>query len=477
MQPDTVQNHRYRFFAIAAMGTFIGTLEGSILNVALPTMASELSVAIDVIAWVVLAYQLTVVSLLMVFGAWAGRRGYPFAYKFGFTFLVVGSLICAVSQTIEPLLFGRVVQALGGAMFQAVGMGLITTAFPPEERGKGIGLMAMMVALGLMIGPPLGGLMLTVWPWQVIFYLSSAVAVVGTLMAYSFFRGFESSTSERKINLSSAAALSVCLLSGMLAMTVLDSRMKVEGPFGLLLALSLAALVVFLWRERRPASALIGGEVFRNTQFRISIIAMFLMFAALSGALILVPFYLQDIRGYEPRTVGLFLTILPLTMMVVAPLSGRISDKIGFKALTVGGLLIFAVGLYLLSELKADSSNQYLVIGLTTLGIGVGIFNSPNSSALMGSVKPHQRSIASSINSSTRNIGMAFGVAIATTLFEALAVGGGLPEAEQFVLKYRYVTYICLTFALAAALTSSFRKNRLEDAAPTDHSPVGQQMG
>jgi len=459
------------------MGTFIGTLEGSILNVALPTMAAELNVAIDVIAWVVLAYQLTVVSLVMVFGAWAGRKGYPFAYKFGFIFLVIGSILCAVSTSMGPLLVGRVVQALGGAMFQAVGMGLITTAFPASERGKGIGLMAMMVAVGLMIGPPLGGFMLTAWPWQVIFYLSSAVAIVGTVMAYSFFHGFKSTISDKKINISGAVALSICLLSGMLAMTVLDSRMKVEGPFGLLLLSSLIALAVFIWRESKPGTALIGGDIFRNSQFRISVAGMFLTFSALSGALILVPFYLQDMRGYEPQTVGLFLIILPITMMLIAPLSGRISDKIGFKALTVGGALIFAVGLYLLSALKADSSNGYMVFGLTTVGIGVGIFNSPNTSAMMGSVKPQQRPIASSINSSTRNIGMAFGVAVATTLFEALTVGGQLPEGEQFVLKYRYVTYVCLSFALLAALISGFRKNRLEDSSALTQDSVSEQIG
>ena len=142
----------------------MGTLDGSILNVALPTIAADLDCRIDQVAWVVMAYSATLVALMIVFGAWAQRRGYPFAYKFGYTAFVLGSLICVLSSDINMLIAGRVVQGIGAAMFQAVGIGLVTEIFPPEERGKGIGTMVMMVSAGLMSGPPIGGFLLEYFP-------------------------------------------------------------------------------------------------------------------------------------------------------------------------------------------------------------------------------------------------------------------------------------------------------------------------
>lgn len=465
MISDAPAKHRYRFFAVAALGTFIGTLEGSILNVALPTIAADFSVEVDTIAWVVLAYQLTVVSLLMIFGAWMGRRGYAFAYKVGYLFMTIGTLVCALSESLYPLLAGRVVQAIGGAMFQAVGMGLITTVFPAEQRGRSIGMMAMVVALGLMTGPPLGGLVLEFWPWQSVFYIVLPVGAAGFGLVFWVFRGFQSPISKRKFHLGSAAALSATLLCGMLALTMLDQQFSLEGPILPLAAACLISLVIFLRLESRPESALIGLNMFSNAQLRISVTAMFLMFASIAGALILIPFYLQDVRGYSPQIVGFFLTILPVTMMIVAPLSGRLSDKIGFRTLTVGGLLLVATSLLFLAGLGPDTSATYLIACLTTLGVGVGIFNSPNTSALMGSVKAEQRSIASSIVSSTRNIGMAVGVGLCTGLFAAISADLKISEAELFAFRYRVVTLVCMGLVLIAAGFCLVRDNHLPTSA------------
>ena len=152
---NVIQQNRYKFFTVGAIGTFMGTLNGSILNVALPTIADDLQCTVDVVAWVVLSYTLTLVSLLLIFGAWTERKGYDFAYKFGFSFFIVGSLLCIMSWSIYSLVFGRVIQAIGASMFQAVGTGMVTEVFPERERGKGIGMMVMMVSAGLMMGPPL----------------------------------------------------------------------------------------------------------------------------------------------------------------------------------------------------------------------------------------------------------------------------------------------------------------------------------
>ncbi len=453
----------YKFFAVAAAGTFMGTLEGSILNVALPTIAAEFQVSIGQIAWLVLAYSLTLVSLMMVFGGWAARTGYGFAYRFGFGLFIAGTTICVFSQSFHPLLVGRVVQAVGSAMCQAIGMGLITTVFPAEQRGKGIGLMAMIVAAGLMTGPPLGGFLLKFWPWQSIFIASLPAGVLGLALSLWVFRGFEAQVSQRKVNLLSAATLSTTLLAGMLWLSLTDDYELTDWRPMLLLVVGISSAGIFYRSERQTSAPLIGLELLGNRDFMTAVMSMFLMFSGLAGITIMMPFYLQDVRGFAPHEIGLFLITLPATMALVAPLAGRLSDRWGYRVLTSLGMGILLLGQILLMNLDTSSSVPYILIGVTGLGIGIGIFNSPNMSALMGAVTDRQRPIASGIQSTTRVIGMAGGIALSTALFSLYQrkFGGLGGEDVAFVASLHEVIKLTLVPTVVGLVLCLTRRNRV----------------
>ncbi len=471
----------YRFFAIAATGTFLGTLEGSILNVALPTIADELQVAVDTVAWVVLAYTLTLVSLMMVYGAWAGHRGYYFAYRYGYTIFLIGTAICAVSQGFYMLVAGRVIQATGSAMLQAVGMGLITTVFPPERRGKGIGLMAMVVAAGLMSGPPLGGFLLEVWPWQSIFWVSLPVGGAGLLLSFLFLRRLEVPLRKKPLHLTAAVSLSATLLSVMLWLSLIDEYPAGDWRLMGLAAIFVVAVVSFIRQESDPDTALIGLQIFNNRQFSTAVAAMFLMFAALGGTTILIPFYLQDVRHYSPRIIGLFLIILPVTMAFIAPVAGRISDRIGYRFLTSFGMALLLGGLYMIFNWQPRTPDLHLVLSLVAVGLGVAVFNSPNSSAMMGSVPETQRTVASSILSTTRVIGMSFGIAASTAIFAWFqrkyhGLGG---EGVAFMASYHQVLKATMTMAglgMALCLTRRNRVSPPEESANKSVDNTGLQL-
>jgi len=421
----------------------MGTLEGSILNVALPTIAAEFNVPIDQIAWLVLAYSLTLVSLMMVFGGWAARTGYGFAYRFGFGLIIAGTVVCIFSQSFYPLVAGRIVQAVGSAMCQAVGMGLITAAFPPEQRGRGIGLMAMVVAAGLMTGPPLGGFLLDFWPWQSIFIASLPVSVAGLLLSLWVFRHFEAEISQRRVNLVSAATLSTALLAGMLWLSLTDEYSLFDWRMILLAAVAPVSAILFYRSEQRSEAPLIGLELLHNRHFMTAVLASFFMFSALGGVGILMPFYLQDVRGFLPREIGFFLIIMPATMALVAPASGRLSDRWGYRS--------------------TSSSVFFIATALIALGIGVGFFNSPNMSALMGSVTDKQRAIASGISSTTRVIGMATGIALSTAIFALYqdrfgALGG---EGIAFVASFQKVIILSLAPTVIGLVLCLSRRNHL----------------
>lgn len=470
MNHSLIEANRYRFFAIGAVGTFMSTLDGSILNVALPSIASDLGADIDVVAWVVLAYTLTLISLMIIFGAWTERRGYAFAYKFGYVFFTVGSLGCALSGSIYPLIISRVVQAIGSAMFQAVGPGMVTAVFPTRERGKGIGLMVMMVAAGLMAGPPLGGLLLKFFPWQSVFVINLPIGVAGFFLAARYFGLLPKPEFKKPMYLGGGLSIAVALVTFTFGLSMLSdyplSDVRVWG-MGVLSALG---LLLFIRFESRPGKALLGLSLFKNRQFMSALIAAILMFVTMAGALILMPFYLERVRGFGPSTVGMYLVILPAIMFILAPLSGRISDKIGFRFLTTFGMLVMIAGQYLLAQLQVDSPNSYVIICLVVIGSGVAIFNTPNSSSMMGAVTPEQRARASSVIGTSRNIGMSMGVALATALFAyfkshySVEIGDA---AEIFVTSYQKVAFVSMLVAVAALPFCVLRENRSKDSGPS----------
>jgi len=441
--------NKYKFFAVGAIGTFMGTLNGSILNVALPTITRYFGVTVDLVAWVVLAYSLTLVSLMMVFGAWANRKGYAFAYKFGYIFFLAGSVVCSMGWSIYVLIFGRVLQGIGASMLQAIGPGMVTRVFPANERGKGIGMMTMMVASGLMTGPVIGGLLLDLWSWQLIFIINILVGIFGLLFTFKYFKALKTPESEGKMKLAGVISLSVSLLSFMFGIYQVkefglsDIRVISAGVVAIL------TFMIFIKLETNPQKALINLAIFKNRVFSSSVAAMLTLYASMAGVLILIPFYLEQVKHLPPREVGLYLIILPVLMFICAPLSGRLSDKIGYRLLTITGILVHLVGLYFLSRLTEVSTSLYIVLCLVAVGFGNGIFSSPNSSALMGSVDESKRSIASGILGTTRNIGMALGISLATVLFSYYQSQANGQETNSLVFIYSFQKVIMFAIIVA----------------------------
>ena len=454
---------------VGAIGTFMATLDGSIVNVALPTIASRFGVGVDLVAWVVLAYSLTLMSLMIVFGAWTERRGYAFAYKLGFVFFVVGSTLCALSPTIYILIASRVIQGVGTAMFAATGPGLVTTVFPPKERGKALGLVVMMVAAGFMVGPPLGGYILGFWDWHGLFLINVPIGIVGFYMTQRYFGLLPVPLERSPLPFPGALAIAVAMISGVYALSHIDDYGLSSPLFWGLIVLSLAAVAVFVRQENQPGQSLIGLEIFRNKQFVASIGAQLAAFGGTSGVFVLIPFYLEEVRGLDPEHVGLYLVIVPVIMFVFAPLAGKVSDRIGFRLLTTVGMTTTGLSLWLLSRLEAGTEGWYIVLCLGVAGAGAGLFSTPNSSAMMGAVDASRRATASSILATTRNVGMAGGVAVATALFSHYrAIHADIPDvASRFLAGYRPVIYLAMAFVVVGIAFCLVRNNRYEPKTGT----------
>ena len=442
----------------------MATFDGSIVNVALPTIAEHFKASVDLAAWVSLSYSLTLVALIMVFGTWTESKGYAFAYKLGYTFFIIGSVMCSLSWSIYALILSRVVQAAGTAMFAAVGIGMVTEVFPEKERGKAIGMIVMMVSAGFILGPPVGGLLLSAFDWQSIFLINIPIGLVGLYMTFVYFKVLPPHFSDRKMRWAGSLSVSLALVTAIFALGLLKDFSIADLRIWGLGLVSLLSLILFVKFESKVETALMGFDIFKNRQFTSSIAAMLAAFSGASGIMLLIPFYLERVKHLEPKQVALYLMIVPVTMFIFSPLSGKLSDKIGFRTLSTLGILILSAGLFIMSRIGIESPATLAAIGLAVIGSGFGVFSTPNSSALMGSVTKGQRAVTSGILSTTRNMGISLGVAISTALFayfnQKYSVMGN--ESDIFVASFRNVIVISIFLSLLALPFCLIRGNHSE---------------
>jgi EmrB/QacA subfamily drug resistance transporter len=415
--PEPDYSRKWLVMAAVGMGVFLGTIDVSIINVSLPTMMEALNTDFPTIQWVILSYSLTVTSLLLSVGRLADIRGKKQIYLLGFVIFTLGSMLCGISPTAGWLVSFRVLQALGAAMVTALGAAIVTDAFPPTERGKALGVIGTIVSGGIAAGPALGGLLIGTIGWRAIFFVNVPVGIVGVWMVRAFVP-HDQPPGQQTFDFGGAGSLLVSLLGLLLGLT-LGQRLGFTAPLiSGLFFLFILSLIIFLIIEWRVTQPMVDLRLFRSPIFSISVLTAFMSFSAI-GAFFIIPFYLQDVLGYSAAQVGLLLSVVPVVLAISAPVSGILSDRFGTQGLATAGLLLMAISFFMLRSLAVDTSALGYIVRMLPLGIGIGVFNSPNNSAIMGSVPRHHRGVASSFIAISRTLGQTTGVAVIGTIFAA----------------------------------------------------------
>jgi len=426
-------SRKWYVFAGVAMGVFLSTIDGSIVNVALPTLVQELDAHLVTVQWVVLAYLLALGTLMLSMGRLGDMIGKKSIYVVGFVIFTLGSVLCGLAPNVYWLIGFRVVQAVGGAMIMALGMAIVTESFPPSERGRALGLTGSMVSIGIVLGPTLGGLILDALSWHWIFFVNLPVGIVGTLMVMRFVPAHKP-TGRQRFDLAGAAAFFAGMLAMLLAVTLGQQVGFNDRRVVFLLAGGAATMAVFVMLERRAGQPMLDLKMFRNRLFSINLVSGLMTFISMSGTVFLMPFFLQGVLGYEPRQVGLLLAAVPLAVGVVSPLSGALSDRVGTRPITVVGLATVMVGFWTLSTVTADMTALGYVVRFLPVGIGLGTFQSPNNSAVMGTVPRERLGVASGLLSITRIVGQTTGIAVLSAVWAGRVVvyhGAPLPEGAN----------------------------------------------
>jgi len=411
----TKDKSRWEILIIVVMATFMATLDGSIVNVALPVMAKALNVTIANIQWVVTSYLIIIAATILIFGRLGDIIGKTKVFKFGIALFTLGSLLCGLTSSLPILIIARVVQAIGAGGTMANSQGIITHIFPANERGKALGLTGTAVALGSLVGPALGGFIVDATSWEYIFLINVPIGIITLFYA---FRLLPKGHKEAKGKLDGVGALLF-----MFAIVPLFAALGEGQSIGftspiILLGFLVAAVsfTAFILLEKKKKDPLLQLQIFENKLFSLSIFCGFISFVAIFCTNIIQPFYLQDVMSFSPAHTGLILMIYPLVLAVVAPASGHLSDKIGSEILTFIGLALTSLGLLLMSTLNENSTLLSMVIFIGIMSIGNGLFQSPNNSLVMSTVPKDKLGIAGSVNALIRNLGMVCGIALATTL-------------------------------------------------------------
>ncbi len=424
-----MKHHTGLILAAVGTGAFMSALDGSVVNATLPVIRRALGSDVATIEWVVTVYLLVVSGLLLSFGRLGDLRGHKRIYVLGFGIFIASSLLCGLAPTAGALVAGRAVQAVGGAMLFANSAAILTTNFPPERRGRTLGLQATMTYLGLMAGPSLGGLLASWLGWRAIFYINLPIGLLALALSLRFIPADRPARQVERFDLTGAATFMAGLTLLLLALNRGHAwgwaSLQTLGAF----VMAFALLATFIALERRVPAPMLDLSLFSRRLFSVATASAVLNYICLYSITFLLPFYLIQGRGLGSAQAGLILTAQPLVMAIVAPLSGALSDRIGSRALSSVGMLILACGLAFLSRLGAASPVAQVVAGLALAGLGTGIFISPNTSALMGAAPRGRQGIASGILATARNAGMALGVGMAGAIYSSVLAAA--PAADK----------------------------------------------
>ena len=477
-------HYKWYAFAALAVGTFASVVDHGSVGVALPTIATYFQTDIPSVQWLVIGYAMTIIALLLPMGRLADLITSKRVYVIGSVVIIAGSIAAGTSTDLAVLVVARIVQGTGAAMTQGTGMAIMIGAFPPNERGKAIGLIMTMVGTGAIAGPALGGFLVDAFGWRSVFFATVPMVTISIALCFAVLTSADQARPVRSpmrggFDWLGAFLSSSALLALLLGITNAHRTGWTSPPIlGAAIAF-VVLLAAFIWWELRCSGPMLELRLFRRRNFFLGVTANYITFIGSSAVLFLMPFYLQNVLGYRPSVAGLVVVPGAMCMAILGPLSGRLSDRYGWRKFTVLGLTLSAIGIAILSQVTADSSLLHVIPALILTSSGMGTFYSPNSSCILSAVERENHGVISGLVNLIRNAGNVISVAVATAIVTATmgslgyepsldavrhGTASGVGVAFTTGLRYAYVTMV--GSVLVALLLSALPTHRDDQAIP-----------
>ncbi len=438
-------NYKWLAFAAIAVGGFTYTVVEIGIVVALPTIAEHFSARLPTVQWAVAGYALTISALLLPMGRLADIIGLRKVYLGGLAIFVLASALGGLATNMTTLISAAVGQGLGAAMTQGTGRAMVISIFPANERGKVLGAQMSVIGSGVIAGPVLGGIVVGLLDWRWVFFIGALAGLASLAAVLLFVERFRVSLDAERAEFDwlgavlSAGALVIFLVAIGNSHHILED-ITADRPLGLesgfvIAAMPVAALLFgsFIWWELRARRPMLDLRLFKNPMFALGVAAASTSFLGVYSMFFLMPFYLQEALGYSTAQLGLIMATFPLVMIIVGPISGRLSDRYGTRAFKVTGLCLTAAALLLFSRLTETSSLALLMPGMIAIGLGVGMFGSPNASSILSTVAPARYGVVSGLLAMFRNAFSVVGIVMATTIVTAALALEGYPAKLEAV--------------------------------------------
>jgi EmrB/QacA subfamily drug resistance transporter len=455
----TAENKKWWTLAAVSVGLFMIMLDNTVVNVALPSMQRSLHLKLADLEWVVAGYALTFAAFMLTGGKLADLLGRRLIFMAGLVVFTGASLACGLAPNGGFLIGARVVQGLGGALMNPATLSIITSTFEPRERGKAIGIWAGVSALALAIGPLVGGLLTEHANWQWIFFINVPIGVIGFVTAPFLIAESRDTSIGQRPDVPGLATSAVGLFA--LTYAFIEANSYGWGSTRILAAFAIAAvaLALFVVLEHRQRAPMLELALFRNRTFSGANIAMLFVGLAMFGTFLYLTLYMQNIAHYSPVKSGA--TFLPMTILVilVAPNTGRLSDRFGSRWFVGIGMTLLAVMLFYYSGLHAHTTFWHLLPGLLLGGLGMGMTMTPVTAAAMSSVPVDKAGVGSAVLNSMRQVGGSLGIAVMGAVVAnvtASSLAAGDPPQIAFLHGFHDSLRIASGIALAGAVVATF---------------------
>ena len=440
-----------------SIGAFLGQLDASIVTLALPTLQQHFHASLAAVEWVALSYLVVLVASVTAVGRLADMIGRKLLYTYGFAVFTLASVGCGLSPTLGVLIGFRIVQAIGAAMLQANSVALIATAIPRASLGRAIGIQGAAQAVGLALGPSVGGLLIGAAGWRSIFFVNAPVGVVGLVLSLLLLPRSRDLAPRVPFDWVGLGFFSPAIVAFLVALNV-AGHSTVARPLALI-GVSLICIAFFIRRERRTAAPMIDPHLFRNVDFTAGVASGLLSYLVLFGTLFVVPVYLEHAHHLSPAHAGLELGVLPVALAVVAPFAGRARDRVGARIPTVTGMLVTAVPMALLAvPALGGRTSIWIVVLLAGIGAGLGLFTPANNAAIMAAAPREHSGMAGGVLNLTRGLGTALGVAVAGLTLGLRNAERPLASAHVVTIGFETCAVVLAAFALIAAGLASLRE-------------------
>ena len=463
----TSENRRWWTLGAVAFGLFMIMLDNTVVNVALPSIQRDLGVGLSELQWIVAGYALTFAALMLTGGKLADHYGRRLIFVVGLTIFTLASLGCGLAESGDALIAARVVQGAGAALMNPATLSIISATFPPEQRGMAIGIWAGVSALALAIGPLVGGLLTDHLDWSWIFFVNVPVGVLAVAASFLVIEESRDTSEERRLDLPGQLAGGVGLFALTYALIEANTYGWTSGRILGAFAVAATALAAFLWLERVQRVPMLDLGLFRNGTFAGANTVILLVALAMFGVFFFVSLYMQNILGFSAVETGA--AFLPMTVLIIliAPIAGKTSDRIGSRWLLTAGMVLVGLQLLYLSRLGVDESYWDLLPGLLVGGLGMALVMTPSAAAAVRSVPVDKAGVGSAVLNAFRQVGGSLGIAVMGAIIAAEVGDRRSPEAFVEGFSTALVVAALIAFAGAAVAFATVRTHRTgAQAAP-----------